>query len=309
MEFDPQIPSYLTSDLSSFAHVSDGIINDLTETVNGVLDAMAEAEGKRVIDGVVALKADILSDAKLTLKLWERLMTSTFKSSRPAVLELVTKYRELVSGDTYSQREDAEVLLFHEMCEVCLWGNATELSVLTSLTYEDLQKLQVDFVLDYAVFEVFADLNLAGYLLSTRLATKIVLHPKWTLWLVSDALAVDFNNVLAALLNPRAFFRTQAEMARSKAEEQSLGNQWCDFYQKGKIVLKTHDLVILKGDLNYTSLQVTYMLLFTYSLTISTTTNMLLLGLLQLYDPFLNPIGRLGPVSGRETSTLLRLCI
>ncbi|CEL03651.1 hypothetical protein ASPCAL04801 [Aspergillus calidoustus] len=77
MEFDPQIPSYLTSDLSSFAHVSvrerwpvilDGIINDLTEKVNGVLDAIAEAEGKRVIDGVVALKADILSDAKLTLK-------------------------------------------------------------------------------------------------------------------------------------------------------------------------------------------------------------------------------------------------
>jgi hypothetical protein len=67
---------------------------------------------------------------------------STFKSSRPAVFELVTKYRELVSGDTYSQRDDAEVLLFHEMCQVCLWGNATDLSVLTSLTYEDLQKLQ-----------------------------------------------------------------------------------------------------------------------------------------------------------------------
>ncbi|KAL3439978.1 hypothetical protein BJX65DRAFT_317151 [Aspergillus insuetus] len=382
MEFDPQIPGYLTSDPSSFAYVSvrerwlvilDGIIDDLTETVNGVLDAVTEVEGKWVIDRVVALKADILLDAKLKpllddrfddifeynkelnqrnatwmdvfwlyseCYLYRRINTlftlteywrdydpfrrqkmSTFKASRPAVLELATKYRELVSGDTCSQRdEEAEMLLFREMCEVCLWGNATDLSLLTSVTYENLQKLQgagarqaqrknilsndldaaftslktahqsrnggeirVDFVLDNAGFELFADLILAGYLLSTGLATKIVLHPKSIPWFVSDALPVDFDDVLAALLNPRAFFRTQAEGPVSEAEEQSLkflGNQWSGFHQKGKIVvredrfwttggsfwrlphlapdlfdeLKTSDLVIFKGDLNYRKL-------------------------------------------------------
>ena len=41
-----------------------------------------------------------------------------------------------------AEHEQAEKLLFIEMCEICLWGNATDLSLLTSLTYEDIQKLQ-----------------------------------------------------------------------------------------------------------------------------------------------------------------------
>ena len=92
-----------------------------------------------------------------------------------------------------------------EMCEICLWGNATDLSLLTSLTYEDIQKLQgsearkaseknilvndleaaydalleakkvgkesrqVDIVLDNAGFELYVDLILAGFLLSAGL--------------------------------------------------------------------------------------------------------------------------------------------
>lgn len=75
---------------------------------------------------------------------------STFRSSRPAVLELAKKYKGLVAqlkeGPATSQSqeeiEQAEQALFTEMAEVCLWGNATDLSLLTSLTYEDIQKLQ-----------------------------------------------------------------------------------------------------------------------------------------------------------------------
>jgi hypothetical protein len=63
---ESHVIALLSRNTGLYRHIQDGIINDLTETVNGVLDAMAEAEGKRVIDGVVALKADILSDAKLT---------------------------------------------------------------------------------------------------------------------------------------------------------------------------------------------------------------------------------------------------
>lgn len=75
---------------------------------------------------------------------------ATFKSSRPAVLELAAKYKQLVTQleedklgtKDPAELEDAENILFIEMCEICLWGNATDLSLLTNLTYEDIQKLQ-----------------------------------------------------------------------------------------------------------------------------------------------------------------------
>ena len=138
------------------------------------------------------------------------------------------------------------------MAEICLWGNATDLSLLTSLTYDDIQKLQgssarkaaeqnilvndlpaayevlrsakhdstrkdrdrrVDIVLDNAGFELFVDLILAAYLLSANLATSIVLHPKSIPWFVSDVVPADFAALLNALADPRAFYRTAANDA------------------------------------------------------------------------------------------------
>ncbi|KAJ5104487.1 hypothetical protein NUU61_001834 [Penicillium alfredii] len=177
---------------------------------------------------------------------------STFKSSRPAVLELASRYRELaleaesgkgVDHKSPEEVEQAEKLLFSEMCEICLWGNATDLSLLTSLTYEDIQKLQgsearkasqkniivndldaafevmqkarrekkdgerrVDIVLDNSGFELFVDLILAGYLLSAGLATSIVLHPKRLPWFVSDVTPKDFSDLLNSMVDPQAFY-------------------------------------------------------------------------------------------------------
>lgn len=177
---------------------------------------------------------------------------STFKSSRPAVLELAARYRELAQeaesgtsshGKSPEEIEQAERLLFSEMCEICLWGNATDLSLLTSLTYEDIQKLQgsqarkasqsniivndldaafatmqkarhdkkdgerrVDIVLDNSGFELFVDLILAGYLLSAGLATTIVLHPKRLPWFVSDVTPKDFSDLLNSMADPQAFY-------------------------------------------------------------------------------------------------------
>ncbi|KMU76155.1 hypothetical protein CISG_05523 [Coccidioides immitis RMSCC 3703] len=157
--------------------------------------------------------------------IFARQKMSTFKSSRPAVLELGARYRhldkEIKANHSGEQIEKADELLFAEMCEICLWGNATDLSLLTSLTYEDIQKLQgakarkaaeeniivndlpaafavlnnarktknnqerrVDIVLDNAGFELFVDLILAGYLLLSDLATTVVLHPKSIPWFV-----------------------------------------------------------------------------------------------------------------------------
>ncbi|KEZ46589.1 hypothetical protein SAPIO_CDS0398 [Scedosporium apiospermum] len=265
-----------------------------------------------------------------TYDLFARQKIKTFRSSRPAVLELAARYRELAtqlqSGDHIP--DEAEKLMFTEMCEVCLWGNATDLSLLTTLTYEDIQKLQgakarkeseknilvndtatafellkkakaegkaerrVDIVLDNAGFELYVDLILAGYLLSSGLATHIVLHPKSIPWFVSDVLPSDFAHLLSSLANPKPFYetpsddenlqgKTPAPLADADAENLAfLFQQWSRFHAEGQVILRpnrfwTHagsfwrmpseakdlfedlklsELVIFKGDLNYRKL-------------------------------------------------------
>ncbi len=263
---------------------------------------------------------------------------SSFKSSRSAIVELAAKYKELClqiedtarnAQNSPDEIDAAENLLFTEMCEICLWGNATDLSLLTSLTYQDIQKLQgaearknsekniivndlaiaykklkeakgigqkeerrVDIVLDNAGFELFVDLILAGYLLSAGLATNIVLHPKSIPWFVSDVIPKDFGALLNALADPQAFYTTQSDEEKytgqtpqplSDAEVDNLlflFRRWSEFHQEGKLVirpsrfwteggsfwrlpktapqlyedLKTSELVIFKGDLNYRKL-------------------------------------------------------
>ncbi|KAI9782530.1 MAG: hypothetical protein M1816_001868 [Peltula sp. TS41687] len=267
---------------------------------------------------------------------------STFRSSRSAVLELAARYKELVlqlesgsaaatdSSRTPEEINEAEKLLFKEMCEICLWGNATDLSLLTSLTYDDLQKLQgskarkdaeknilvddlpaaydvlkraqmdsgrnkdrrVDIVLDNAGFELFVDSILAGYLLSANLATTVVLHPKPIPWFVSDVLPDDFAVLLNALADPRSFYGNPSEDDRlsgrtpqplSEKESDELGflfRHWAGFHQEGQLILRPNrfwtgpggywrlhevepklfedlrssELVIFKGDLNYRKL-------------------------------------------------------
>ncbi|KAF2012632.1 DUF89-domain-containing protein [Aaosphaeria arxii CBS 175.79] len=184
--------------------------------------------------------------------IFARQKISTFKSSRPAVLELASRYREIVTeleskhtikgAKSQEELEEAEKILFVEMSEICLWGNATDLSLLTNLSYEDIQKLQgsearkaseknilvndldkafgvltaaakagkkdrrVDIVLDNAGFELFVDLILAGYLVAAGLATTVVFHPKSIPWFVSDVLPQDFAALLSALANPQALY-------------------------------------------------------------------------------------------------------
>nr|POE56584.1 protein-glutamate o-methyltransferase spcc1393.13 [Quercus suber] len=190
---------------------------------------------------------------------------STFRSSRPAVIELASRYNELtdqlqsqksaLASASDEAKEQAEKLLFMEMCEICLWGNATDLSLLTNLSYDDIQKLQgsasrkaneekiivndfgaafatlkqaqqaappgaerrVDIVLDNAGFELFVDLVLAGYLLQAGLATHVVLHPKNLPWFVSDVVPQDFANLLTVLVDAKTFYETPSADDRARA--------------------------------------------------------------------------------------------
>lgn len=273
-----------------------------------------------------------LSEHWKTYDVFARQKIKTFRSSRPAVLELAARYKALLKqieeGHGKPADEDAEKILFMEMCEICLWGNATDLSLLTNLSYEDIQKLQgsearknaeknilvndlpavyellrkskaegkkerrVDIVLDNAGFELFVDLILAGYLLSSGLATHVVLHPKDIPWFVSDVLPSDFAELLNALASPKKFYETPSEdevlqnktpepLADKEAEDLSfLFQNWSQLYAEGQVILrpnrfwthpgsfwrlpsvakelyedlKTSDVVIFKGDLNYRKL-------------------------------------------------------
>jgi hypothetical protein len=193
--------------------------------------------------------------------IFARQKMATFRSSRAAVLELAAQYRgivtELETGHTLknAQTEEemakAEEAVFSDMCEICLWGNATDLSLLTNLSHDDLQKLQgsearkasqdkvlandlsaafkvlyaaqksgkkerrVDFILDNAGFELFVDLILAGYLLSVGLATTVVLHAKTMPWFVSDVVPKDFSDLLNALADPKRFYESPSDGTRT----------------------------------------------------------------------------------------------
>ncbi|KAJ3729202.1 DUF89 domain-containing protein [Lentinula guzmanii] len=135
-------------------------------------------------------------------------------------------------------------VFFQEMIQMCLWGNATDLSLLTHMSLVDIEKLQsvgkemqaarkefimrddqdkvwehlttvkngrVDFVLDNAGFELFTDLVLADFLVTyTPYVSKVVFHPKLIPWFVSDVTPPDFNETIACLLRPTSLFTTSS---------------------------------------------------------------------------------------------------
>lgn len=272
-----------------------------------------------------------LSKRWQTYDLFARQKIATFRSSRAGVLELASRYKQIVtelesshtigSSRTQEELDKTEEHLFIEMCEICLWGNATDLSLLTNISLDDIKKLQgaearrkaekniivnelpaafaalnkalkagkrerrVDFVLDNAGFELFVDLVLASYLLSTGLSTTVVLHPKSIPWFVSDVVPTDFAALLSALANPQEFYSKTSEddgpaaplRQAEKEELEFLFQRWVRFHADGKLVIRPHrfwteggsyrrlphtapelfedlkrsELVIFKGDLNY----------------------------------------------------------
>ncbi|GIJ90369.1 hypothetical protein Asppvi_009323 [Aspergillus pseudoviridinutans] len=157
---------------------------------------------------------------------FKRRKDSTFVTSRAAVEELAS-------------REEAQRLLFIEMTEIALWGNATDLSLLSHLSMEDLQDLQgqdaiqknqknivdndtdavwaylqctpspvdrhVDIVLDNAGFELFTDLIYAAYLLDSQIATSVQLHTKQFPWFVSDVVLTDVDSLFEHLGSAKCF--------------------------------------------------------------------------------------------------------
>lgn len=194
---------------------------------------------------------------------------SSFKSSGKAVEELAVRYKNLVQdleGHSYDKMADqAKKLLFEEMSQISLWGNATDLSLLTNLSYEDMQKLQgaeaikasqknvlandidavwngvmkdlrhgrVDIVLDNAGFELFADLVFATYLLETQHCETIVLHPKDFAWFVSDVTPRDVAHLFACMSDEDYFTDV-----RNREALQFMTERWMEHYSEGRIIIR-----------------------------------------------------------------------
>lgn len=187
---------------------------------------------------------------------------STWKSSKTSVLQLSTTLNELVRK---GKVEDLEELHrdWKVMMETMLWGNATDLSLLTSLSHEQIQELQsvergreftlrddlekawdhvkdlkderFDIVLDNSGFELFTDLVLADFLISlTPFASQVVIHPKLIPWFVSDVQPHDFEIMFSTLSDP-AFFPDCSESEQT--ELQTLVTRWKRYVDEGRFKL------------------------------------------------------------------------
>lgn len=150
----------------------------------------------------------------------------------------------------------------------------------------------IDIVMDNAGFELFSDLCLADFLISTGIASLVRLRVKVHPWFVSDTSKKDIDWVLQEMSEGAKQFRHPTEKSRkdhvqfSPAETeamsrmQKLGEKWSHYFSTGAWTLHSdpfwtypHDfsllkaddpdlyrslseasLVIFKGDLNYRKL-------------------------------------------------------
>jgi len=189
----------------------------------------------------------------------------TYQASGTAVHKLAATLAELESEKDIVANDPQKLeVLFREMLQMCLWGNATDLSLLTNMTMEDIEHLQaigrdaqnarkefilkddqdaawqhittlrdarIDFVLDNAGFELFTDLVFADFLVShTPYVSKVVFHPKNIPWFVSDVTPPDF----AALLDPSALPRGP-EVLREHLEQAI--TRWNGYLASGTFAL------------------------------------------------------------------------
>ncbi|KAK9376192.1 uncharacterized protein V1513DRAFT_439510 [Lipomyces chichibuensis] len=195
--------------------------------------------------------------------LFARQKLEAFKSSEVAVAELAIRYKTL-SGQLHGSVNKEQLnLLFREFIDISLWGNATDLSLLTNLSLDQLQSLQgekarkeseknilvndvdlawqaissvdggrVDLILDNAGFEFYTDIIFALFLLDSGLADTIVLHPKAMPWFVSDVLPVDLPVLINALGSASVF-----NIAREEID--FLREQLVKYNDDGKIIVRS----------------------------------------------------------------------
>ncbi|KAG1728237.1 DUF89 domain-containing protein [Suillus lakei] len=199
-----------------------------------------------------------------------------FKNSGAAIYQIATTMHELESKKAKLQEDpDKLEVLFKEMIQMCLWGNATDLSLLTHLSPSDIEHLQtvgkdaqearsefilkddqgavwsyiktlanqgkrLDFVLDNAGFELFTDFVFADFLVTyTPYFSQVTFHPKLFPWFVSDVTPTDFANTISSLLSAAFFPQNSTTSLDSVAHLQQMVTRWKNYIDKGIFTLAT----------------------------------------------------------------------
>lgn len=191
----------------------------------------------------------------------------TFQQSGASILQIASSVYELdaVEDELKSDPQKLEVL-FTEMMQMCLWGNATDLSLLTHISQDDIKHLQsvgkhaqaarkqfilkddqaevwkhvqslrdarVDFVLDNAGFELFTDLVFADFLVTyTPNVSRVCFHPKLIPWFVSDVTPHDFVQTFA-FLSDGPFAHLESTDLASPAHLKHMVSRWQKYLEQG----------------------------------------------------------------------------
>ena len=169
-----------------------------------------------------------------------------------------------------------------------LWGNRADLSLWSvdeeglhnrhnqneqkNLLVDDTAKLanwldtnwvqQIDFVVDNTGLELFCDLCLVDYLLTTQLCETVCLHLKTYPTFVSDAMSKDLHHLVKRLLREQdqevysLGIRLQKHLAteRLQLQENLFWNSPLVFWEiteELNLQLAQASLIIFKGDANY----------------------------------------------------------
>lgn len=189
--------------------------------------------------------------------------------SKKGTIELVKRFGAVVQAITENQAVDEETqkAIFEEMIQISLWGNATDLSLLTSLSVEELNSRQgkavrdsnkenivvndteqvwsllsrlrslrsprdIHIVLDNAGFELLTDLVLASYLIESGYAKKVVLHGKRMPWFVSDVNLEDLKYLIEGFANGTIYDDIDPA---DEEELRKAGEYWRGLIQSGRL--------------------------------------------------------------------------
>lgn len=199
---------------------------------------------------------------------FKRQKDETFAKSRNAVEELAMRYINVTDKVEFASSPnwtEEQKMLFLEMTQVALWGNATDLSLLSNLSLDQIQGLQgaeailksrknivdddtedvwkylsstpsadrrIDIVLDNAGFEFFTDVVYAAYLLRSGIAQCIKFHVKDMPWFVSDVTPDDVDSLFQHLENHEIF--------PDRRYLDPLVRQLREYFETGKMSIRQH---------------------------------------------------------------------